>query len=191
MSVLTIAASPSANSRSARLLGRARDALSAAGVASRNLELRSRPAEALLHANTHDPLIAEAIASVADADAIIVATPVYKAAYSGLLKVFLDLLPQDAFTGKLVLPIASGGSLAHTLAIDYSLRPVLSSLNAHNVLPGVFAVDKEIETLGDGTLSLAPALLERLTLRLAVLRTQLPYAAELAQFSRRPQAQAA
>jgi FMN reductase len=191
MSVLTIASSPSANSRSARLLGRARDALSASGVASQHLELRGLPSEALLHANTRDLQIAEAIEAVAQADAIIIATPVYKAAYSGLLKVFLDLLPQDAFTGKLVLPIASGGSLAHALAIDYSLRPVLSALNAHNVLPGIFAVDKEIETQDDGTLSLAPALLERLTLRLADLRTQLPHAAALSQFARRPLPQAA
>lgn len=191
MSVLTIASSPSANSRSARLLARTRDALTANGVTSQHLELRGLPAEALLRANTHDPAIAEAIEAVAQANAIIIATPVYKAAYSGLLKVFLDLLPQDALTGKLVLPIASGGSLAHALAIDYSLRPVLSSLNAHNVLPGVFAVDREIETLADGTLSLAPALLERLSLRLADLRAQLPHAAELSQFARRPQAQAA
>ncbi|HSD37249.1 MAG TPA: NADPH-dependent FMN reductase [Rhodocyclaceae bacterium] len=191
MSVLTIASSPSANSRSARLLGRAREALTAGGVASEHLELRGLPAEALLHANTRDPLIAAAVAAVAEADAIIIATPVYKAAYSGLLKVFLDLLPQDAFTGKLVLPIASGGSLAHTLAIDYTLRPVLASLNAHNVLPGIFAVDKDIEIQADGTLALAPALLKRLGERLADLRAQLPHAAELSQFSRRPQAEAA
>jgi FMN reductase len=191
MSVLTIASSPSANSRSARLLGRARDALTASGVVSQHLELRNLPADALLHANTRDPLIAAAVAAVTEADAIIIATPVYKAAYSGLLKVFLDLLPQDAFTGKLILPIASGGSLAHALAIDYALRPVLASLNAHNVLPGIFAVDKDIETQADGTLALAPGLLERLSLRLADLRAQLPHAAELSQFARRPQAQAA
>jgi FMN reductase len=188
MPVLTIASSPSANSRSARLLGRARDALSASGVASQHLELRSLPAEALLHANTHDPLIAEAVAAVAQADAIIIATPIYKAAYSGLLKIFLDLLPQDALNGKLILPVASGGSLAHALAIDYSLRPVLHSLSAHNVLPGVFAVDKDIETLGDGTLSLAPALLERLTSRLADLRTQLPHVEQISRLARLPQA---
>jgi FMN reductase len=191
MSVLTIASSPSANSRSARLLGRARDALTASGVPSQHLELRSLPAEALLHANTRDPLIAAAVAAIVEADAIIIATPVYKAAYSGLLKVFLDLLPQDAFTGKLVLPIASGGSLAHTLAIDYALRPVLASLNAHNVLPGIFAVDKDIEIQADGTLALAPALLTRLSERLADLRSQLPHAAKLSQFARRPQAEAA
>ena len=57
---------------------------------------------------------------------VIVATPIYKAAYSGLLKVFLDLLPAEALRGKTVLPLASGGSVAHLLALDYALKPVLS-----------------------------------------------------------------
>ena len=76
---------------------------------------------ALLSADITDPTIAEAVAAVADADAIVVATPVYQAAYSGLLKVFLDLLPQFAFRGKAVLPIVTGGSPAHVLAVDYAL----------------------------------------------------------------------
>lgn len=38
---------------------------------------------------------------------VILATPVYKAAYTGLLKAFLDLLPQDGLAGKIVLPIAT------------------------------------------------------------------------------------
>jgi FMN reductase len=61
---------------------------------------------------------------------VVVATPVYKAAYSGLLKVFLDVLPQTALKGKLVLPLATGGSPHHMLALDYALRPVLQSLGA-------------------------------------------------------------
>ena len=73
-----------------------------------------------------------------DADAIVVATPVYQAAYSGLLKVFLDLLPQFAFRGKAVLPIVTGGSPAHVLAVDYALRPVLANLGAAHIGQGWF-----------------------------------------------------
>ena len=65
------------------------------------------------------------LAQVANAQLIVVATPVYKAAYSGLLKVFLDLLPQTALAGKTVLPLATGGSPHHMLALDCALRPVL------------------------------------------------------------------
>lgn len=70
-----------------------------------------------------------------------VATLVYKAAYSGLLNVFLDLLPQTALKHKTVLPLATGGSLHHMLALDYALGPVLQSLSAQHILPGVYATD--------------------------------------------------
>jgi FMN reductase len=81
---------------------------------------------------------------VAEAQAIVVATPVYKAAYSGVLKLLLDVLPQTAFKGKAVLPLATGGSPNHMLALDYALRPVLQSLSARHILPGVYATDAQV-----------------------------------------------
>lgn len=92
------------------------------------IALRDLPPASLLQAQT------DGIAQAA-ADVVIVATPIYKAAYSGLLKVFLDLLPPDALRGKTVLPLAMGGSLAHLLALDYALKPVL--LPWHTVLQNV------------------------------------------------------
>lgn len=74
-----------------------------------------------------------AIAEVDLADALVVATPVYKASYSGVLKTFLDVLPQKAFARKAVLPLATGGTIAHLLSIDYALRPVLLSLCPRHV----------------------------------------------------------
>jgi FMN reductase len=79
----------------------------------------------------------------------VIGTPIYKAAYSGLLKALLDLLPQFALAGKSVLPLATGGSLAHVLAIDYALRPVLTSLGARHVAQGYFVLESAI-TLGRG-----------------------------------------
>jgi len=81
----------------------------------------------LLWADDGDAM-SRAIGQVAQANVVILATPVYKAANSGLLKVFLDVLPQDALRGKTVLPLATGGSADHMLAVDYALRPVLQSL---------------------------------------------------------------
>ena len=74
----------------------------------------------------------------------------YKAAYSGLLKTFLDVLPQFALRGKVVLPLATGGTIAHVLAIDYALRPVLSSLDPLHVVNGLFVLDKQISVLESG-----------------------------------------
>ena len=110
------------------------------------LELRSLPAEALLRGDTSQPDIAAAAAELEHADAVVVGTPIYKAAYTGLLKAFLDLLPQYALAGKHVLPLATGGTPAHVLAIDYALRPVLTSLGAAHVGQGWFVLDKALAT---------------------------------------------
>jgi len=96
------------------------------------------------------PTISRAVAQVARARAIVVATPVYKAAYSGVLKVFLDLLPQTALKDKLALPLATGGSPHHMLALDYALRPVLQSLGAAQIMPGIYATDAQVVVLPEG-----------------------------------------
>lgn len=86
----------------------------------------------------------DAFAQVADSVVVVFATPIFRAAYSGLLKVFLDLLPQDGPHGNWIWPLATGGSAAHTLALDHSLRPVLDNLGAHQVVPSVFGLDTQI-----------------------------------------------
>ena len=94
------------------------------------------------------------------ADGLLVATPVYKASFAGALKVLLDLLPERALANKVVLPLATGGSQAHMLAVDYALKPVLAALKAQETLQGVFATDEQIRY--DAT----PALASSLELRL-------------------------
>ena len=149
MNALLIAASPSARSRSAALLDGAAGALEHAGVAVRRLVLNDLPAEALLRARTAEPLLRDALEQVARAGAVVLATPIYKAAYSGLLKAFLDLLPQDGLHGKWIWPLATGGSPAHTLALDHSLRPVLDNLGAHQVVPSVYALESQVTLNGE------------------------------------------
>ena len=90
------------------------------------------------------------------------ATPVYKAAYAGVLKAFLDLLPQDALHDKVVLPIATGGSSAHLLALDYALKPVLGALGASHILRGVYVTDSQVQFEHGGALRLADELDARL-----------------------------
>ena len=109
-SVLSISASPQAVSSTHAVLTHVNRRIVGAGHTVRTVQVRELPPAALLSADASDPAIADAIAAVAAADAVVVATPVYQAAYSGLLKVFLDLLPQFAFRGKAVLPIVTGGS---------------------------------------------------------------------------------
>jgi FMN reductase len=149
--VLLIAGSPSEFSRSSALLDSVSLRLAFRGdLKVERLNIRELPAEALLLAQWGHPAIVNALAQVAKARAIVVATPVYKAAYSGVLKVFLDLLPQTALKDKTVLPLATGGSPHHMLALDYALRPVLQSLSARHILPGVYATDSQIPRSTEG-----------------------------------------
>ena len=168
--VLLIAGSPSESSRSAALL----DAVSLrlarrGGLKVERLNIRELPAQALLLAEWGHPEIVKALAQVQRARAIVVATPVYKAAYSGVLKVFLDLLPQTALKEKTVLPLATGGSPHHMLALDYALRPVLQSLSARHILPGVYATDAQIARSADGRYTLDADIATRLDEAVATL----------------------
>ncbi|NGN66223.1 NADPH-dependent FMN reductase [Streptomyces sp. A7024] len=155
-SILALSGSPSANSRTALLVDHAVDRLSLTGFDAQHLVIRNLPAAELLYGRTDSAAIARATEAVAEAEAVIVATPIYKAAYTGLLKSFLDLLPQGALTGKTVLPLVTGGSLAHVLAIDYALRPVLTALGARHVVAGCFLLDSHIDRRQDGGALLKP-----------------------------------
>jgi FMN reductase len=151
MQVISISGSPSLRSRSGWLLQLALTRLEGVVRQSAMVSVRELPATALLNADLHNAAVRSAVDAVQRADLVLVATPIYKAAYSGLLKVFLDLLPTDALRGKTVLPLATGGSIAHLLALDYALKPVLSALGARDILDPVFATDAQIpkhESLG-------------------------------------------
>lgn len=69
-----------------------------------------------------------------------------------MLKAFIDLLPQFALRGKVALPLLTGGSLAHVLALDYGPRPVLQSLDPKHVVSGLFLLDKWLTLEPSGNL---------------------------------------
>lgn len=162
MGILLIGGSPSQISRSGRLLNHVGALLEQQGLQIETLLVRNLPAEALLHADYQHPQLVAALQQVAEADAVVIATPVYKAAYSGILKTFIDIWPQFGLKGKVVLPLASGGSPAHTLILDYALRPVLASLAPKLVLDSIYAVDQQIVWSEELGLSLDPGVEQRI-----------------------------
>lgn len=147
--LLTISGSPSAASRSAAVLGYARAFVERQGLRAAAINVRDLPPEDLIYANFNSGTVQQAQAQVRAARAIAFATPVYKAAYTGVLKTFLDLLPSGALDGKVVLPIVLGGSAAHSLALDYALKPVLAALGAQQTLGGVYLIDAQVQPEGD------------------------------------------
>jgi FMN reductase len=160
-SIAILAGSPSRPSRTAALAEHLEQRLGRGAFRARTLHLRELPADALLHGNVANPEFHAAQQIVEKADGVVIATPVYKAAYTGVLKAFLDLLPQAALRGKVVLPLVTGGSLAHALTLDYALRPVLQSLDARSTVAGLFLVDKWIQVAADGAVTLESEVVSR------------------------------
>ncbi|SIP91960.1 FMN reductase [Janthinobacterium sp. TND4EL3] len=83
------------------------------------------------------------LAAVEQADIVVVTTPVYRGAYTGLFKHFFDFIHQDALIDKPVLLAATGGSERHALMIDHQLRPLFSFFQARTLPLGVYATDKD------------------------------------------------
>ncbi|NIG17845.1 NADPH-dependent FMN reductase [Pantoea sp. Al-1710] len=144
MRVITLAGSPRFPSRSTAMLSLCQHALEARGVEVIPWNIHNFQPDDLLYARFDSPALNALKADLALADGLIVATPIYKASFSGALKTLLDLLPERALEHKVVLPLASGGSASHLLAVDYALKPVLNALKAQEVLHGVFATDTQI-----------------------------------------------
>ena len=171
--ILIITGSPSGSSKTAKLANLVGARLARSGIDNTLLDVRSLPAEDLLFAKFDSPAIQQALAQVEAARGVVFATPVYKAAYSGLLKTFLDVLPQFGLRNKVVLPLATGGTVAHVLAIDYALRPVLSSLDPLHVVPGLFVLDKQLVVKEDGSLELDADLSDKLDTAITSFRVGL------------------
>ncbi|WP_265522364.1 NADPH-dependent FMN reductase [Oerskovia flava] len=108
------------------------------------------------------PTADAALARLAGATVAVVATPVYKAAYTGLLKSFLDLYGPDALAGVVAVPLVVSGNPAHSLAAEVHLRPLLVELGASVPTRALAIVESQLPDLDrvvDGWLTSAgPAL---------------------------------
>jgi len=169
--LLIINGSPSRRSKTAALLEIIERRATAAGAAVEMVSVRDFPAEALLFGDVTEPALQHFLEQVACATALVVATPIYKASYSGALKALLDIIPPGALAGKTVLPLATAGTLAHFLALDFALRPVLSFLGARDTLANIFLLETNFRDIATGLLDEAAE--ERLSNGIADLLTAL------------------
>jgi FMN reductase len=149
--IAVISGSPVPDSRTLSFAAAVAGRLEAQAFEVALIDLYVLPADEVLRGPGGAGPVRAALAAVERADGVVVATPIHHAAYSGILKAFLDLLPRAALAGKVVLPLAVGGSSAHALAIDYALRPVLVSLGAAHVTRGHLLLCTEIDRAADGT----------------------------------------
>lgn len=118
----------------------------------------------LLNGAARRDLLAEEVQSslnlIEAADALVVASPVYRASYTGLFKHLFDYIDQFALVDKPVLLVATGGSERHALVLEHQFRPLFSFFQSHTLPIGVFATDKDFENYQ----VVNPLLLERIEL---------------------------
>lgn len=142
---IAISGSPSAVSRSSILVNYLQKETAKQGIPVKEYSVLDFPADVLIEGRYDHSSIKKLSEEIKEASGIIIVSPVYKAAYTGALKALLDSLPQDSFKNKPVFPLMVGGSPAHLLAIDYSLKPLLAALSAQTILKGVYLTDQYVD----------------------------------------------
>jgi FMN reductase len=135
---------------STRLLADRLTAATVAGLAPREVVVEVVDVRDVAHDVTDNVLTGFAspelqvrLDAITEADAVIVATPIYAASYSGLFKMLVDVLPADALRDTPVLLGATGGTARHSLAIDHALRPLFAHLGALVAPVAVFAASED------------------------------------------------
>jgi FMN reductase len=88
-----------------------------------------------------DAAVTAAVESVQKSQAVVVASPTFKATYTGLVKLFLDQIPSDGLAGVVAVPVMLGAGPAHALAPELLLKPVLVELGATCPTKGLYLVD--------------------------------------------------
>lgn len=96
--------------------------------------------------------LAEALATVAEADALIAVSPVFQASYSGLFKMFFDVVEPGLLDGTPVLMGATAGTARHSLVLEHALRPLFTHLKTVPVPTAVFAATEDFGSDVDGAL---------------------------------------
>jgi FMN reductase len=87
--------------------------------------------------------VAEAVRQVSQSSLVVVASPTYKATYTGLLKLFLDRIGGGALAGVQAVPLMLGGHWRHALAPEVHLKPVLAELGASSPTQALYLLDSE------------------------------------------------
>ncbi|HEY0560456.1 MAG: putative flavoprotein [Mycobacterium sp.] len=130
-----------------RLTAATTDALVELGIAAEVtvIDLRDVAHEVTDHLLTGfpPPRLRPAVEAVAEADGLIAVTPIFSGSFSGLFKMFFDVLEPGSLAGKPVLIAATAGTARHSLALEHALRPLFSYLRAIVVPTAVFAATED------------------------------------------------
>ncbi len=164
-----------ANSRSSRLNGLVeytRKVLLEYDMYPQVIHVHTLPSQALLTADVMDKTLQRYNAQVAASDGVIVFTPIFKGSYSGILKTYLDVLPQKILADKVVYALGLGGSAHHLLALQYALEPVLKELGTEELLQSTYVTQEQV-TVNEAGFAVAEGVQQRMLAQLAQFRQRI------------------
>ena len=93
--------------------------------------------------------VRDAADAIASCPLAVVASPTYKASYTGLLKSYLDWFSNTGLRGVTVVPVMVGAGLQHALAVEVHLRPVLVEIGATVPTRGLYVTEAQLTELED------------------------------------------
>jgi FMN reductase len=93
--------------------------------------------------------VRDAVQAARSCDVLVVASPTYKATYTGLLKAFLDWFATTDLDGVVAVPVMVGAGAAHALAVEVHLRPLLVEIGATVPTRGLYVLESELATIDD------------------------------------------
>ena len=105
------------------------------------IELRELAMDLAQHMTTGLPTakLDEIKQLLSDAAGLVAVTPTFKASYTGLFKMFFDILDTDALNGMPTIIAATAGTARHSLVTEYAMRPLFTYLRAVVVPTSLFA----------------------------------------------------
>ena len=106
------------------------------------IDLLDLPADGLL-GRREDEAVARAVHTAANAHMLVVATPVYRATYTGALKAFFDRFQPRALARTAVVLVATAAVPEHFLALDTGARALIASLEGWSVPAVVYATGED------------------------------------------------
>lgn len=165
LKITIVVGNPKSNSRTlqiseklvAELLGSTPADIEVIDLATCHAELFAWPSEAMSLLSSR----------VAESDLIVVASPTYKASYTGLLKAFLDRYPANALQGTVAIPLMTGADATHSMGGDSHLAPLLTELGAIVLGRSLYFMTSQMDQID----TIVSASAEQLRERLRSLRT--------------------
>jgi FMN reductase len=147
MNLTVVVGNPKADSRTLRVARAIADAVGSRIIDVRNSAVIDLADVALELFDPGSSTVNELLATVAASDLLVVASPTFKASYTGLLKSFFDRYPTNALAGVVAVALMTGAAPIHALSVDVHLRPLLVELGASVPTRSLYVVEEQFDAL--------------------------------------------